>query len=108
VRQVSAGYAVWRFKNARRLGRDRGVHTHASHAGGGAEHLSLRWDDHWKHGLARESRLKGLGNSDTPPVAVRARAREMRETTHEKCVKQRTREPLFEPGVSLLEASHYL
>jgi hypothetical protein len=78
---VSAGHAVWRLKNARRLGRDRGVHTHASRGGGGAEHLFLRWDDHWKHGLARESRLKGLGNSDTPPIAMRARVRAMRETT---------------------------
>ena len=73
-RQVSAGHAVWRLKNARRLGRDRGVHTHASRGGGGAEHLFLRWDGHWKHGLARESRLKSLGNSDTPPIAMRARA----------------------------------
>ena len=71
---MSAGHAVWRLKNARRLGRDRGVHTHASRGGGGAEHLFLRWDDHWKHGLARESRLKSLGNSDTPPIAMRARA----------------------------------
>ena len=78
---MSAGHAVWRLKNARRLGRDRGVHTHASRAAGGAEHLSLRWDDHWKHGLARESRLKSLGNSDTPPTAMRARVRAMRETT---------------------------
>ena len=65
---MSAGHAVWR------LGRDRGVHTHASRGGGGAEHLFLRWDSHWKHGLARESRLKSLGNSDTPPIAMRARA----------------------------------
>ena len=71
---MSAGHAVWRLKNARRLGRDRGVHTHASRGGGGAEHLFLRWDSHWKHGLARESRLKSLGNSDTPPIAMRARA----------------------------------
>ena len=72
---MSAGHAVWRLKNARRLGRDRGVHTHASRGGGGAEHLFLRWDSHWKHGLARESRLKSLGNSDTPPIAMRARVR---------------------------------
>ena len=78
---MSAGHAVWRLKNARRLGRDRGVHTHASRGGGGAEHLFLRWDGHWKHGLARESRLKSLGNSDTPPTAMRARVRAMRETT---------------------------